>query len=229
MARFQKLTAMKTRLGAAVVLVVAITGITGAASSVQAVPATGSSAQPSSCDKNLGNLKRAANNVCTQGADTAQAELIWQGRIHLGDEPGIYADAQFSGATAELPITLIRTSAAGEDKTVLVVETQDAQTFQGYPGHAITVILHVTDTATFTAREVVLARARLGPTDNNRKEIPIDLTGRRSPHFISVQVRQDERVPPSAQDDFLLTRLSNLSAGFQFFANYGYNLSPFTD
>ncbi|RCG32395.1 hypothetical protein DQ384_05930 [Sphaerisporangium album] len=159
-------------------------------------------------------------------AQAPQAELIWQGRVHLGDEPGIYGDTPFAGAATEFPITLQRTSAPGEDKTVLVVEAQDSQTFTGYPGHSIKVILHVVDTTTFKAREVVLASKRL--TDN-RKEIPIDLTGYTSPYFVSVQIRQDETVPPGAQDDFLVTRLSNLSAGFQFFANYGYNVSPYSD
>ncbi|GAA3086133.1 hypothetical protein [Streptosporangium carneum] len=222
-------TAAKARLGIALALAAAVVGVgvpaSGAYAAPGAVAATTTAAKADPCDRNLANFaqKQRRSGSCAEGP---QAELIWQGRVHLGDEPGIYGDASFAGGAVELPITLQRTSATGPDKTVLAVEAQDVQSFSGYPGHAVTVVLHVVDQTTFRAKEVVLAKTRL---TGNRKEIPIDLTGRKSPYFVSVQVRQDEEVPPGAQDDFLLTRLSNLSEGFRFFANFGYNVSPYSD
>jgi hypothetical protein len=220
-------TAATTRLAAVLTLALAALAIGGSASS----SITGAqSARPVVAPKAAGPCDHTvAHSICNQTEADTQAEQIWQGRIHLGDEPGIYADAQFSGAAAELPITLQHTSTTGDNKATLVLQTKDVQTFSGYPGHSIKVILHVVDLATFHAKEVVLARARLTSADNNRKAIPIDLTGQKSPYFISIQVRQDEQVPPAAQDDFLVTNLSLLSPDFQFFANFGYNVSPFTD
>lgn len=224
MAGFSSAT-MRARLGIGLALIITVFGISGSVSGVQAAPGATSAAKVVPCDHNVGSVarKQKRSGACAQAP---QAELIWQGRVHLGDEPGVYGDASFSGAAFEIPITLQRTSAPGEAKTVLVVEAQDVQSFAGYPGHLITVVLHLVDLTTFKAKEVVLAKARL---TGNRQEIPIDLTGRTTPHFVSVQIRQDETVPPGAQDDFLVTRLSNLSAGFQFFANYGYSVSPYSD
>jgi hypothetical protein len=216
----------KARIVAVLALVIASFAVGGSASSSTA---GARAARPVVVPKAAGPCDHTEKrSICNQ-TDATQTEAIWAGRIHLGDEPGIYADAQFSGAAAELPITLQHTSTAGDNRATLIVETKDVQTFSGYPGHSILVVLHVVDLATFHAKEVVLARARLTSADNNRKEIPINLSGQTSPHFISVQVRQDEQVPPAAQDDFLLSRLALLSPDFQFFANFGYNVSPFTD
>jgi hypothetical protein len=57
----------------------------------------------------------------------------------VGDEPGVYGDAAYSGLALELPLTLRKTDPVGLDTTTLVVRTQDVQTFAGYPGHLITV------------------------------------------------------------------------------------------
>ena len=32
--------------------------------------------------------------------------LIWTGRIHLGDDPGVFGDATYAGLQIELPVTL---------------------------------------------------------------------------------------------------------------------------
>ena len=74
-----------------------------------------------------------------------QPELIWQGRIHLGDEPGVFGDACYSGLTAELPITLQKIDPSGPDTTTLIVQTHNVETFSGYPGHLITATLYEPD------------------------------------------------------------------------------------
>ena len=40
---------------------------------------------------------------------SSSPELIWKGRIHLGDEPGIFGDAEYAGISLELPVTLEKT------------------------------------------------------------------------------------------------------------------------
>ncbi|MGH3623210.1 MAG: hypothetical protein ACRDQ5_15670 [Sciscionella sp.] len=155
---------------------------------------------------------------------SAGAELVWEGRIHLGDEPGVYGDAEYPGITLEFPLTLRKTDPAGPDTTTLVLRTQDVQTFAGYPGHLITVTGYRPDPADPThATETVLATERLTTADNNRKNVNIDLTGFTSPAYISVRVRVDTEVPAGLYDDFVVTRLLNRSTNFTFVASFGFS------
>ncbi len=155
---------------------------------------------------------------------SAQPELVWQGRIHLGDEPGVYGDAAYSGVALEFPLTLHKTDPAGPDTTTLVLRTQDVQTFAGYPGHLITVTAYQPDPGDPThATETVLATERLTSADNNRKDVVVNLVGIVSPVFVSVRVRVDTEVPPGLYDDFVVTRLLNRSVDFTFVASFGFN------
>ncbi|HET9256151.1 MAG TPA: hypothetical protein VFO16_13255 [Pseudonocardiaceae bacterium] len=155
---------------------------------------------------------------------SARPELIWEGRLHMGDEPGVYGDAAYSGIAMELPLTLRKTDPSGPDTTTLVLRTQDVQTFAGYPGHLITVTAYQPDPHDpARATEKVLTTATLTSADNNRKEITVDLAGIGSPAFVSVRVRVDTTVPPGLYDDFVVTRLSNKSVNFTFVASFGFS------
>jgi hypothetical protein len=153
-----------------------------------------------------------------------QPELVWRGRIHLGDEPGVYADACYAGLSTELPLTLQKTDPTGPDTTTLVVETQDVQTFSGYPGHLVTATLYAPQPADPRHyQETVLATTRLTAADNNSKAINVNVAGRTGPIFVSVRIRIDTEVPPGLYDDFVVTRLLNRSPGFTFVASLGFN------
>ncbi|MFD0205792.1 MULTISPECIES: hypothetical protein [Saccharothrix] len=152
-----------------------------------------------------------------------QAELVWQGRIHLGDEPGIHGNAAYSGLGVELPLTLDKTDPSAADTTTLVVRTRDVQTFQGYPGHLITVTAYVPDPGDPNhSVPTVLATERLTSADDNVKEVEVDLSGLAFPAFLGVRVAVDTEVPPGLYDDFLLVRLSNSAADFAFVATFGF-------
>lgn len=154
---------------------------------------------------------------------SAQPELIWRGRIHLGDEPGVYGDACYSGLSAQLPITLVKTNPAGTDTATLVIRTADVQTFGGYPGHLVNVIIYQEDPGNpFHWNQTVIATERIASGDNNRKEVSIDLAAYVSPYFLSVRLRVDTEVPPGLYDDFVFTRLENTSPGFTFVASLGF-------
>ena len=153
-----------------------------------------------------------------------QPELIWQGRTHLGDEPGLFGDAFYAGLTTEIPLTLQKIDPAGPDITTLVVQTQNVETFSGYPGHLITVTLYEEDPdQSFHFIETPLGTERLTSADNNRQEIIIDLTDKVSPMFVSVRVRIDTEVPPGLYDDFVVTKLLNKSPNFTFVASLGFH------
>jgi hypothetical protein len=213
---------------AAVALVGIVTSVVMVASSSAApAPAKQQQAQQETCDRNLGTVGEPGQRTgaCAQAGT---AELIWQGRTHLGDEPGIYGDGEsFPGLAMELPITLERTSSPGADRTTIILETKDVQTFAGYPGHPVTVTIYVPDPALpFHAKPVVLVQTNLTSADNNRKEIPINLANFQPPYYIGVRVQVDTTVPPGALDDFLVTRLSNLSSNFRFIASFGFLPPP---
>jgi hypothetical protein len=155
---------------------------------------------------------------------SVQPELIWEGRIHLGDEPGVYGDAAYSGISLEFPLTLRKIDPPGPDTTTLVLCTQDVQTFAGYPGHLIMVTAYQPDSSNpGHALETPLTTVTLSSADNNRKEVPINLAGLTSPVFVSVRVRVDTTVPPGLYDDFVVTRLLNKSANFTFVASFGFS------
>jgi hypothetical protein len=155
---------------------------------------------------------------------SVQPELVWKGRIHLGDEPGVYGDAAYSGIALEFPLTLRKVDPTGPDTTTLVLHTQDVQTFAGYPGHRITVTAYQPDISNpGHAIETPLTTVTLSSADNNIKEAPINLAGLTSPVFVSVRVRVDTTVPPGLYDDFVVTRLLNKSPGFTFVASFGFS------
>ena len=151
-------------------------------------------------------------------------ELIWQGRIHLGDEPGVFGEAFYSGLAMELPLTLQKTDPSGPDTTTLVVQTQNVETFPPYLGHLITVTLYEEDpNQPFHFLETILETERLTSADNNRQEITINLANKVSPMFVSVRVRIDTEVPPGLYDDFVVRRLLNKSQNSTFVASLGFH------
>jgi hypothetical protein len=153
---------------------------------------------------------------------STEPEMIWRGRVHLGDEPGIYGDACYSGLSVELPLTLQKTNATGPDTTTLSLRTADVQTFAGYPGHALTVTLFQPDPAQpLHWNEVPLATAVIGSADDDRKDVSISLAGHTSPYFLSFKVEVDTDVSPGLYDDFVVTCLLNLSAN-TFVASLGF-------
>ncbi|WP_242911432.1 hypothetical protein [Actinomadura terrae] len=155
---------------------------------------------------------------------STQPELVWQGRVHLGDEPGVYGDASYSGLAVELPLTLQKTDPAGPNTTTLQVFTEHVTTFAGYPGHLVSVILHEADPAhPGHFREVVLATTRLTTSDNNKVDLAVDLAGRALPARVSVRVHVDTVVPPGLYNDFVVIRLVNRSPNFVFVASLGFN------
>lgn len=134
------------------------------------------------------------------------SELIWQGMIHLGDEPGVFSAAHYAGLRVELPVTL---QADGDSAaTTLVLGTANAATLSPYPGHLVTVVLYALgdDGSAYIGTELAAARLTTSETD---LRMDIDLAGTTSPMHVGVRVEVDATVPPGLYNDFLLTSLSN--------------------
>lgn len=152
-------------------------------------------------------------------------ELIWQGRIHLGDEPGIYGCAHYSGLSADLPITVYRSdhSSTQDSQVTLILDTEGVQTYAGYPGHVITVTVYEPDpTKPFHSIERIIAQTLLTPVDNNNKEIQVSLGATSGPFFLSIRLRSDTAVNPGLYDDFVLVGLSFRATDSAFYASFGF-------
>lgn len=154
---------------------------------------------------------------------SAQPELVWQGRIHLGDEPGVYGDASYSGLAVEIPLTLQKTDPTGPDTTKLQVVTEDVETYTGYPGHRVSAVLYEPDQSQPNHyNEVVLATTRLTSSDNNQVSLSVNLANQSLPARVSIRVQVDTEVPPGLYDDFILRKLMNTSQNYVFVAALGF-------
>jgi len=134
-----------------------------------------------------------------------QRELIWAGRIHLGDDPGVYGDAAYAGLCTEFPITLTKFSSEPKDDIELVLNTAEVQVYYPYPGHQITLIGYqqIPESDPPRWQEVELLTERL-----KADTIQLRPSSTEGIKFLSVRVRVDTTVAPGLYDEFLLLRLS---------------------
>jgi hypothetical protein len=145
-------------------------------------------------------------------------ELVWQGRTHLGDEPGVYGDAAYAGLATEFPMTVtpFDSSSPNEDITV-VLEAEDVTVFSGYTGHVVTVTGYLADTSsgTYKWKEVPLTAGAL-----NKDDLKLKVPSLQGCRYISVRVRVDTTVMAGLYDDFVVVRLSLSSTTH--YADFGF-------
>lgn len=147
-----------------------------------------------------------------------QSEQIWKGRIHLGDDPGIYGDASYSGLSCQLPVTLTRFAPAGTDDDITFqVGTIDVQIFNPYPGHKVTIVafIPIPDTTPQQFQSVVVGEARITTSG----VLSVGTTNTTDKRYFSVRVQVDTDVPPGLYDDFVFVSLSLKSTTH--FADFG--------
>lgn len=145
-------------------------------------------------------------------------ELIWQGRLHLGDEPGIYGDAQYAGLCTELPFTIMKAQEEGHDIIQIAVTASDVRTYPGYPGHEVSIVAY--GHAGGKWKEAALGTAKLW--DSDTAEINIDLSGIEMPLFAAVRIKVDTTVPAGLYDDFVLKNISMRSPDSKYYASFGF-------
>jgi len=134
-------------------------------------------------------------------------ELIWRGRIHLGDEPGVYGDASYSGLCMELPVTMFPfdpTSSVEDIKFELKAE--DVHVFNGYVGHVITVSGYEPDPT--PANPYKWKQVTLLTTVMSSDKTDITVPSLNSHKFISIQIRVDTTVKARLYNDFVVVRLA---------------------
>jgi hypothetical protein len=147
-------------------------------------------------------------------------ELIWQGRVHLGDSPGVFADASYSGLAVEFPVTLTKRDATGSDATTLRLRSENVETYEPYPGHRITVTLYEDSGSTILYEGYLVSGGSDKPVDT---DFDLDLAGQPTSMFIGVRVQVDTSVRAGLYDDFVVTQLWNKSDNYNVVAALGFN------
>jgi hypothetical protein len=154
-------------------------------------------------------------------AVSKSTEVVWLGRVHLGDEPGVYGDAEYAGLHWALPTTLYRSGSGATSPVTLKVQLDRVGSF-GARGHRAAVYLH-RPTASGGGWEVVLLREVYfnGGTDVLLDSLDLDSQGSRV--FLSIRIEADQSVPPGLYNDFLVTGLSLIPVNFEYFASVGFD------
>jgi hypothetical protein len=167
-----------------------------------------------------------------------ESELIWTGRMHLGDEPGIYGNASYVGLSFELPIMLrpFSTESVASPDATLVLSSEEVKVYPPYRGHIVTITSYE---QVPSADPAALPPWRERPVcpkqpDNESPcawrltkegDLKLDFDPPQNSFYYSVRVRVDTTVTAGLYDDFLITRLGIRSKTH--YASFGFDyLSP---
>ncbi|MEM6721370.1 MAG: hypothetical protein AAF611_18730 [Bacteroidota bacterium] len=152
----------------------------------------------------------------------SQSELVWQGNTHMGDEPGIFGNASYSGLSYELPITIGSFDGKDEKQVKLILESKYVKTFKPYNGHKITVFEYLPDpspTNPYAWKQTIIAQDFLKDS-NKPKDILFNIKGKTA--YISCRIEIDTTVKPGLYNDFLIKQLSFYSENYYYYASLGF-------
>lgn len=153
----------------------------------------------------------------------ATSIFIWEGKVQLGDEPGIYGNAAYSGLAVKFPITLnnIDQTTPKDDVVTLEIATSDVTVYGGYPGHKVTVFGYIENPAgSYHWAETALADIRL--TAGNSISIDVTIPKTRKPTYIALSIEVDTTVAPGYYDDFLVTGIKYHTQQSALYAKFGF-------
>jgi len=156
-------------------------------------------------------------------------DIIWQGRIHIGDEPGYYGDAAFAGLCFDLPIELMPYSGEYKDghesegHVTLILNADGLRPDLGYPGHRVIFFpLAPDETSGAWTEGSIGARGRLGAPDSG----PLSLTLEGNiPRYSILRVRADTEIAPGLYQEIVITRLSLVSHSHYAYLGFRYRMN----
>src|SRR3954465_13761598 len=131
---------------------------------------------------------------------------LWEGTIHLGDNPSQFASVQSTGMSMQIPCML-----DPEKKGKLTITTRDIQTLAG-DGHFAELMAHYED-EDGPAREYIVETFRLkGKSNNVDEDHTFDFDPMKNlyakPPFYSVRVKIDTQIKFKLWDDFFMKRIT---------------------
>jgi len=153
-----------------------------------------------------------------------EPDLVWQGRIQLGDGPGIFADAAYSGLSVEFPVTVRKVGAANQDSITLHLFAENIKVFDGYPGHLVRVFKYQETGVPFHWKRSLCQEHRWL---ENQLRLDIGLAGFMSTYpnassYISLSVEVDTEVAPGLYNNFVITSLKAASGAYSYAARFGF-------
>lgn len=158
-------------------------------------------------------------------------EVIWRGRLHLGDEPGVYGNATYVGLAVVLPVTLrkLPEPIATGQSTVLCVETEDVRVHEPYPGHKVRTMYYIPAPIEGAPHAWAEAMPPDAPTyrltTSGQVEVPLGLPAKLDIIHASVCIQVDTAVQAGAYDDFVVTGLF-LRSGTHY-ASFGFEIAQY--
>jgi hypothetical protein len=132
--------------------------------------------------------------------------VVWQGTVHLGDNPQQFSSTLSAGMLLQVPFQLAPEKRAGK----LTITTRDIQTLAG-DGHYADLLAHYED-PDGPAREYLVQTFRLkGDSNNVDVDHAFDLEPLKGlyapPAYYSLRIKIDNQIKFSLWDDFLLKRI----------------------
>jgi hypothetical protein len=153
--------------------------------------------------------------------------FIWQGCIHIGDEPGIYGNANYAGLSMEFPLTVtnFNPTTPNGDTIKLDFSTENVNVFAGYLGHLIVVREYSPDPQPgnpFKWKETIIKNTDRITNGATSTIVDIPVAGSSDPIYISVAIEIDTDVKPGLYDDFLFSGLSYTTTAQNVYLNFGF-------
>jgi adenosylcobyric acid synthase len=169
---------------------------------------------------------RSAHTTPTKQEDLSaypNFELVWQGRIQLGDEPGVFGDAEFAGLRVELPFNIEVSESHGSTKILIHIEAENVHSFSPYPGHKASVVYHYPlDPNNVNGKwgQKILSTGFLTSDSLN---IPVDLSHiKERLIFVSLRLEVDTTVRAGLYNDFVFKKLGKRAADFKYSTSFGF-------
>jgi hypothetical protein len=144
-------------------------------------------------------------------------ELIWQGRLHLGDQPGVIGDATFVGLAVEFPVTLHAFRPSEPADITFQLETNRVAIYSPSTGHKVSVFAFAEDKTTTPS---IWARRFLVEGWMDQEILELKVTNMKGESYLSVRVEVASELMPGLYEDFIVRRLALKSTTH--YADFGF-------
>lgn len=149
-------------------------------------------------------------------------EFIWSGKVHLGDEPGIYGNAQYSGLYVENPITIKTLTLPQSEEVTITVSAKDVKTYAPYKGHKITIYrLNATKEDPLKWEKKIITTSRTTKSGSINIKFPFEALNSKK-NYVSIAIEIDTEVAAGLYDDFLITEISFNVPNYKYYVPFGF-------